>query len=445
MDEETDRNWIKRFRGRVTPPLRWLVPGLGVKRWFLFVLMGVTLLGVGLALLILDVYRTAPDTWWLPIISTASLRFLPRLWRVVIFGGLGAVLILGGIWKINQSLIAPFIRPGRRMVDELAGFRRRERGPRIVVIGGGHGLSTLLRGLKGYSYNITAIVTVADDGGSSGRLRRSLGILPPGDIRNCLAALSNDEAMLTQLFQYRFPNGSSGLDGHSFGNLFITALSEITGSFEEAIAESGRVLSVSGQVLPSTLHDVRLVADIVLPHLVTEVRVEGESHIPESTGKVSRVWLEPSSPSAFPQSVQAILSADLVVIGPGSLYTSILPNLLVPDIAAAIRSSRALRVYVSNVATQPGETDGYTCGDHLEALEAHAGVGLIDLVVCNSSQRGHLPDDIQWVTAERDLESDYPVYQADLIDQSQPWRHDSGKLAQALMDILQERTGPFIE
>jgi uncharacterized cofD-like protein len=445
MEENGGGHWFKRFRGSILPSLRWLVPGLGVKRWFLVVLLGVTLIGVGLAMLILDVYRTAPDTWWLPLISAASLRFLPRLWRVLIFGSMGASLILIGIWRINHSLIAPFIRPGRRVVDELAGYRRRERGPRIVVIGGGHGLATLLRGLKEYSSNITAIVTVADDGGSSGRLRSSLGILPPGDIRNCLAALSNDEAMLTQLFQYRFPNGASGLDGHSFGNLFITALTEITGSFEEAIAESGRVLSVSGRVLPSTLNDVRLVADVVLPYLVTEVRVEGESQIPESAGKVSRVWLEPNSPPAFPQSVQAILAADLIVIGPGSLYTSILPNLLVPDIVSAIRSSRALRIYVCNVATQPGETEGYTCGDHLEALEAHTGVGLFDLVVSNSSQKGNLPPDIQWVISEHALDADYPVYLAELVDESQPWRHDAGKLAHVLIDLLNERTGPLLE
>jgi uncharacterized cofD-like protein len=445
MDEKEGEHWFMRFRGSILPSLRWLVPGLGVKRWFLVLLLGVTFFGVGLAMLVLDVYRTAPDTWWLPLISAASLKFLPRIWRVLIFGSIGASLIFLGIWRINHSLIAPFVRPGRRVVDELAGFRRRERGPRIVVIGGGHGLSTLLRGLKEHSYNITAIVTVADDGGSSGRLRRSLGILPPGDIRNCLAALSNDEAMLTQLFQYRFPNGTSGLDGHSFGNLFITALTEITGSFEEAVAESGRVLSVSGRVLPSTLNDVRLVADVVLPNLVTEVRVEGESQIPESTGKVSRLWLEPNSPPAFPKSVQAILAADLIVIGPGSLYTSILPNLLVPDIAAAIRSSRALRIYVCNVATQPGETDGYTCGDHLEALESHTGAGLFDLVVSNRSTRGTLPPGIQWVLPEQGLEADYPVYQAELLDEAQPWRHDSTKLAQVLMDLLHERTGPLLE
>jgi len=331
------------------------------------------------------------------------------------------------------------------VVDALTGHWRRERGARIVAVGGGHGLATLLRGLKEYTNNLTAIVTVSDDGGSSGRLRRTLGILPPGDIRNCLAALSDDEAMLAQLFQYRFPNGASGLDGHSFGNLFITALAEITGSFEEAIAESGRVLSVSGRVLPSTLHDVRLLADVMLPHLVSEIRVEGESRIPESTGKVRRVWLEPNTPPAFPEAVQAILSADLIVIGPGSLYTSILPNLLVPDISAAIRSSRALKMFICNVATQLGETEGYSCGDHLRAIEEHVGSGLFDIVVSNWLFEGNLPEGIQWVVVEDDLDADYPIYRADLIDYVQPWRHEAKKLSQVVIDLLEERTGPLVE
>src|SRR4030067_856407 len=254
----------KKIWKQLSNPLRWLVPGLGVKRWILLILSGTTFLGVGLAILLLDIYRAAPDTWWLLILSVASLRIISRPLRVLIFGGLGAGLILTGIWGINRSLLAPFRHSGKPVIDELAEHRKRERGPRIVAIGGGHGLSTLLRGLKSYSYNITAVVTVAADGGASGRLRRSHGIPPPGDIRNCLAALSNDEALMTQLFQYRFSDGGTELDGHPFGNLFISALAEITGSFEEAGAEAGRVLAVQGKVLPATLHDVRLVADIQL-------------------------------------------------------------------------------------------------------------------------------------------------------------------------------------
>ncbi|RPI78159.1 MAG: YvcK family protein, partial [Chloroflexi bacterium] len=253
-------SWYRRLFQSLGRSTRWLVPGLGVKRWLIVVLIGTTLIGVGLAVLILDVYRNAPETWWLPLLSAASLRTLVRPVRALIFGGLGLGFIVWGLANMNRALIAPYRQAGDAVVETLASYRRRERGPRIVVIGGGHGLSTLLRGLKAHSHNITAVVSVADDGGSSGRIRRSMGILPPGDIRNCLAALSNDEALLAQLFQYRFPSSDDELDGHSFGNLFISALAEITGSFEEAVAESGRVLAVHGRVLPACLHDVRLVA-----------------------------------------------------------------------------------------------------------------------------------------------------------------------------------------
>lgn len=443
--EEQRGSWVRRAISSLKTIPHWLIPGLGVKRWFVLILLGTTLIGVGLGVVILDVYRNAPDTWWLPLLSAASLRFLPRLWRAIIFGGFGLGLISIGIWELNRSLMSPFMRPGSRMVDTLWSHRRKERGPRIVAIGGGHGLATLLRGLKAYTHNITAVVTVADDGGSSGRLRREMGILPPGDIRNCLAALSNDEALLGQLFQYRFPSSGDGLEGHSFGNLFISALAEITGSFEEAVAESGRVLAVYGQVLPSTLNDVRLSADVLLPNAVNEVRVEGESNIPESSGRVRRLWLEPGNPPAFPQSIQAILAADLIVIGPGSLYTSILPNLLVPDIAEAIRASRALKIYVCNVATQPGETENYTCGDHVRVLEEHVGPGWFNIVLSNSRCEGYLPKGIQWVLPEADLDEDYAVHRSDLIDSLHPWRHDSQKLAQIIMDLLQDRTGPLVE
>jgi uncharacterized cofD-like protein len=435
----------QRLHGGVLSLTRWLIPGLGVKRWFFFIMLGITLIAVGLAVFLLDFYRTAPDAWWLPLLSAVSLRFLDRPLRAIIFGGLGIGFIVFGIWELNRSLVSPFLRPGYHMVDVLREHRHRERGPRIVAIGGGHGLATLLRGLKVHSRNLTALVTVADDGGSSGRLRRELGILPPGDIRNCLAALSNDEALLSQLFQYRFGEGEGGLDGHSFGNLFISALAEITGSFEEAVAESGRVLAVQGRVLPSTLHNVRLVADILLPHTLSEVRVEGESQIPQSPGKVRRVWLEPSNPPAYPEAIQSILAADLILVGPGSLFTSVLPNLLVPDLVEAMRASRALKIYVCNVATQPGETQGFTCSDHVRVLEEHIGSGLFDLVVSNNRSEGRLPEGVQWVLAEDELDEDHAVYRADLVDELRPWRHDSQKLAQVIMDLFQERTGPLVE
>jgi len=438
------QNSIMRFQG-LRRFLRWFTPGLGVKRWFLVALVGMTLLSVGLAILLLDLYRTgSTNQTVLDLLYYASLSFLPRWARALAFGGVGLGLIGFGIWQLNRALMRPFVRPGSHVVDRLTDYRRRGRGPRFVTIGGGHGLSTLLRGLKAHTSNLTAVVTVADDGGSSGRLRESLGILPPGDIRNCLAALSNDEALLAQLFQYRF-SGEPGLDGHSFGNLFISALSDITGSFEEAVAESGRVLSVHGRVLPSTLHNVRLVADVRLPHVANEVRVEGESRIPEVAGHVRRVWLEPNDAPAFPPVIRALLNADMIVIGPGSLYTSILPNLLVHDVMAAVRNSRALKVYVCNIATQPGETQAFTCYDHVRALEEHAGEDLFDIVLCNDNYEGSLAVDSQWVIADEKSRSDVRLYTADLVDYEYPWRHDPLRLAQVLMDLFYERTGPLGE
>jgi uncharacterized cofD-like protein len=423
---------------------RWLRPGLGIKRWFAVAMIGITLLGLGFAVILIDLYRTdSADPILLTFLAYASLRFIPRIWRAVIFGGLGIGLVVYGILQLNRSLLKPFIRPGSNVFDQITDFRRRERGPRIVTIGGGHGLATLLRGLKIHTSNLTAVVTVADDGGSSGRLRESHGILPPGDIRNCLAALSNDEALLTQLFQYRF-SGSPDLEGHSFGNLFITALADITGSFEEAVAESGRVLSVYGRVLPSTLHDVKLVASMELPHSINQVRVEGESKIPAMAGRVHRVWLEPDNASAFPPVIKALLNADAIVVGPGSLYTSLLPNLLVHDLLAAIHSSRAVKLYVCNIATQTGETDFFTCYDHVRALENHIGEDLFDIILCNDNYEQHIGSS-QWVLADEKTLSDSRTYCANLVDNNHPWRHDSGKLAQVIMDIFYERTGPLGE
>lgn len=422
---------------------RWARPGLGVKRWLVVVLAGITLLGVGMAILLLELYRTdSTSPVLLDVLSIASLRVLPRMLRVLIFGGLGVGLVAYGILRLNRTLLRPFVRPGRTVVDELTHFGQRQRGPRVVAIGGGHGLSTLLRGLKAYTRNLTAIVTVADDGGSSGRLRETFGILPPGDIRNCLAALSNDEQMLTQLFKYRF-SGEGELDGHSFGNLFITALADITGSFEAAIAESGKVLSVSGRVLPSTLHDVRLVADMVLPNSLNQVRVQGESRIPKMAGRVRRVWLEPNNAPAFPPTLKAVLNADLIVVGPGSLYTSLLPNMLVQDLHGAIQASRALKVYVCNIATQAGETDVYTCSDHVQALEEHVGENLFDIVLCNDNYNGLLTEGSQFVICDEKSLGDVRTHCANLSDESQPWRHDSNKLASALIEILDEFTGPL--
>jgi uncharacterized cofD-like protein len=433
---------IQRFIQSILIKFRWLIPGIGIKRWVLLILSGTTLLALGFGVLLVDVYRTAPNTWWLPVIKFLSLQFIgDRMIRALIFGLFGISVIVLGTMGLNRALLKPFLRPGKNVIDAIAEYRKREKGPRIVVIGGGTGQAAILRGLKEYSRNITAVVAVADDGGSSGEIRKTIGILPPGDIRNCLAALSNDEQLLTQLFQYRFA-ASAGLNGHSLGNLLITALTEITGSFEEAIAETARVLAVQGQVLPSTLHNVNLVAEIQLPDKNVEIEIKGESQISKIGGKIRRVWLEPNNPSAFPPTVQAILNADLIIVGPGSLYTSIIANLLVPDLVDAIKASKAYKFYICNVATQIGETDKYSCENHVESIEKHTGSHLFDVVVCNSKFEGVLPKNVNWVKIENESQNSF-VYEADLLDTDNPWRHDSGKVSRTIMDLFFERTGPL--
>jgi len=441
--QDKKKNIISRLWNSLLREVKWLRPGLGFKRWLILVLIGTTLLGIGLTMFILDIYRNAPETWWLPALAYLSLRFLDRPIRVIIFGGFGVILVLIGIWGSNRSLLKPFVPPGKSLIEALDSFRRRDRGPRIVVLGGGHGLASLLRGLKEYTHNITAIVTVSDDGGSSGELRKQMGVLPPGDIRNCLAALSNNEDLLSQVFQYRFASGA-GLEGHSLGNLFITALTEITGSFEEAVAESGRVLAVYGRVLPSTLTDVRLLADLVDGDGKL-IHVSGETQIRETEGAVKRLWLDPANTPAFPPAISSILSADLIIIGPGSLYTSLLPNLLVRDLAEAVRASQALKFFICNVATERGETDKFNGLDHVKSMETHLGPHLFDLVLCNNHFEGDLGGDVDWVRMDQALTEHASVYCADFIDTTYPWRHDSKRLSKTIMDLFYERTGPLTE
>lgn len=419
--------------------IRWLQPGLGVKRWLALLVVGIALLGLSFALLLEGLQPAqAPSA----LLAEIGLTAVSPEWAAVILAIAGLAAALLSVLRLNRSLLSPYVRQGKAVVDVVARHRRLGKGPKIVAIGGGTGLSTLLRGLKHHSGNLTAIVTMADDGGSSGRLRRTLGLPPPGDLRSCLAALSEDEDLLTQLFQYRFLKGEE-LDGHSFGNLFIAAISGVTGSFDRGIEEAGRVLGIQGRVLPSTLSNLLLVADKTPELDVQAIRVEGESQIPKVRGQVRRIYLEPGDPPAFPEAVHALLNADLIVIGPGSLYTSVLPNLLVPDIANAIRASRAFRIYVCNVATQAGETDGYDCLAHSRALEEHAGPGLVDLVVANDCMEAAVPGGAQLVSPPENGAIGLPVYLSDLVDHERPWRHDSFQLAESLIALLEERTGPL--
>lgn len=414
--------------------LKWLTPGIGVKRWLGVLFLGVTALGLAFALVLLQWLRATP----LPAVEAILTLGGTSFWlRAALAAALGTALVVLAVERVNQAVLSPLDLDRGELVEAMVEYRQRQRGPKIVALGGGTGLPTLLRGLKEHSANLTAIITVADDGGSSGRLRRDLGVLPPGDFRNNIAALARDEALMTQLFQYRF--GEGGLDGHSFGNLFITALSGVTGSFEQALVESSRVLAIRGQVLPSTLADVTLMADLREEHTNSMRRVSGESTIPEVSGTIERVFLQPDGVPAYPAAVRAILSADLIVIGPGSLFTSILPNLLVDGIAQAVRSSRALKVYVCNVATQQGETDGFTVDDHIRAIEGHVGPGLFDVVLANDSfPAAPAGANFEYVRMGRNgaAAGRVEIVRLPLSDPNRPWRHDSARLASAVVAQL---------
>ncbi len=416
----------------------WLYPGLRVKRWVALISLSVAALAVGLAYALRHIYATEAYPTWM---YYAFLVFIPRPWRAALFALLGLSGLTLGIVQLNRTLLRPLMPPGQKVLEVLYRYHRESEGPRIVVIGGGHGLSTLLRGLKAYTDHITAVVTVADDGGSSGRLRQELGILPPGDFRNCIAALSDAEDLMRRLLQYRF-SGGEGLRGHSFGNLFIAAMAGVTGSFEQALEESSRVLAVRGRVLPATLQPVTLCAEVAYfenGELVGWKRVVGESQIPKSGGRIVRVYLEPDVTRAYPEVIRAILHADLIVAGPGSLYTSVLPNLLVREIVDALRAAPAPKVYVANVATQRGETDGYTVGDHVRALHEHMGVDLFRTVLYNTNYRPSLPKGIDWVKPGPGDAAQFDLIGADVVDEEVPWRHDPQKLAAAVMALVPHR------
>jgi uncharacterized cofD-like protein len=407
--------------------LRWLTPGLQIKRWLLLLMAAelVLVLGVGYALK--EIYRTAtlPHEFYY-----ITLQFFPYWARALIFGIVGVGALIFSYLKLTQSVLGPFL-PGNStssIVEVIHAFRVKGRGPRIVAIGGGTGLSTLLRGLKTYTSNLFAIVTVADDGGSSGRLRDEYRILPPGDFRQCLIALADAEPLMKQLFDHRFKEGS--LDGHSFGNLFIMAMADVTGNFEHALRESGKVLAVKGTIVPSTLQDVTLVASI------NGGMVEGESKIPKQNQPISHVFLKPDGAQVNPEAAQAILNAELVIIGPGSLYTSILPNLLVEGMVEAIKASPALKVYVCNLAAQNGETEGYDVDDYLRVIREHVGSNLFDFVLVNSNN-AHTPTGGQSQVIYRQADStrhpEVRFIPADVVNVRIPSHHDPDKLARIIM------------
>jgi uncharacterized cofD-like protein len=413
--------------------LKWLYPGMHVKRWLALLLFGIVVTSLGFGYLLRQIYESYafPDWVWY-----ATLQFLPRTLRAVLFLLIGPVLAFFAFLMLNRSILQAVLPEGiGKLVNRVHQGRFLQTGPRVVAIGGGTGMPTLLRGLKEHTTNISAVVTVADDGGSSGRLRSELGVLPPGDIRNCMAALADAEPLMTKLFQYRFSKGS-GLEGHSFGNLFIVAMSGVIGNFEQAVRESSRVLAVRGQILPSTLENVTLCAE-----MEDADTIRGEHLITESPKRIKRVFLHPEHIQANPEAIRAILEAELIVMGPGSLYTSLLPNLVVSDIARAVRASSALKVYVCNVATQPGETDEFTMADHVAAIQRHAGEDILDLVLANSNLRHDFPPEWHVSVVEPDGRpvEGADVVLADVVNDDNRLRHDPQKLAAALMRLYGER------
>lgn len=421
--------------------LKWLYPGMKFKRWLLLFSAGVMLVSLGLALIF--------NYKYLDYIEEAIFRAV-YLWKgsynytfstligitVVV---LGAALMLVATKFVIRSVITVLLPDNsERLVDIIYEKRRLGKGPTVTVVGGGHGLSVLLRGIKSATSNVTAVVTVADDGGSSGRLREELGIIPPGDLRNCLVALADTEPLMEKLFQYRF-RGKSELAGHSFGNLFIAAMNEVTGDVEKALQESSKVLAVKGQVLPASKEHVRL--DAIMEDGTV---VEGESHIPEVQKRIHRVRLFPENPQPVQSALAALTAADAIILGPGSLYTSIMPNLLVSGVAEALHKSKAVKIYICNVMTQPGETDGYTASMHAKAIIDHGGKGVIDYMLVNSHP---ISSEMQAYYAEKGA---YPVevdeeainalgigfVKADIINESDVIRHDPDKLCRSVMKMV---------
>lgn len=466
--------WITATLSTLRSSFKWLQPGLNVKRWLLLALLGIAFLVMGIDLLfILQIAEIGDE------LNTLLLEmFAVTLRDRSDFGGLpyqtllgvplsllGLMLFIYGTYNLVSSVTSAVIPDADQssIVDVIWRRRQLSHGPRIVVIGGGTGLSTLLRGLKQYTNNITAIVTVTDDGGSSGRLRHDYKMLPPGDIRNCLVALADAEPLMQELFQYRFSSEtgdsaqSNSLEGHSFGNLLIAAMTAITGDFEDAVRQTSRVLAIRGRVLPSTVDHVNLKATFE-----DGTEETGETKIAAKKIPISHMALvraddagtgaEPEEMEAEPldEALEAIDTADAIVIGPGSLYTSLLPNFLVSGVTQRVAESRALKIYVCNVMTQPGETQGFTASDHVKSLTHHAGMRLFDYVLVNSEQppetalRRYSGVGAEWVRPDLDEIRHLGLrpIKGSFISRSNVVRHDADKLARMIIRMVNRHLAP---
>jgi uncharacterized cofD-like protein len=429
---------------------RWLTPGIGVKRWLLVVFAGLLLLALGVAHLIRQATSGLQPTGLAKdLLDLITLQFLPFQLRGLIAAVAGVAVVVVGSYRVVLALTAPFRSASDEPLVELI-YQKRflARGPRIVAIGGGTGLSTLLRGLKEHTSNLTAVVAVADDGGSSGVLRQELGIPPVGDIRRCIAALADAEPLMNEILEYRFPGSpddqspASGgsVGGHAVGNLLIAAMTEIQGGdFEEGIRQVNRVLAVRGQVLPATATPLTLHAE-----LADGTVVDGQSAIAR-VASIARAWVTPTDVLASEDALAAIAEAELIVLGPGSLYTSLLPSLLLPEIRDAVAASPAVRVFVCNVATQPGETTGFDLADHVEALAAHTGGNVADAVLGNNQFAARVPAGypaeavrLRWPPA---MGQPPRLVLDDVVDEANSHHHDPAKLAAALIRLYERESG----
>ena len=410
-----------------------LIPGLSLKRWLAIGAIGLASITLG----VIFALNISTGPTFISFLESVSLRNESPYLRGGVFIGIGILgAVIAGL-GLSRSL-GQVRNPSRNwpILDSLYLERVLGSGPRITVIGGGTGLPNLLRGLKQYTSNISAVVTVADDGGSSGRLRSELGILPPGDIRNCLVALADSEDIMQQLMDYRFESDGQ-LDGHSFGNILIAALAGIGGDFSRGVEVAGELLAIRGRVIPSTLNNVTLVGSTVSGETLI-----GETRVGNSADRLRSLTLIPANPPPHPEAVRAIEDADMVVIGPGSLFTSIVPNLLIPGISAALANSPAFKVYVCNVAEEPAQTEGYSVLDHLNVIRHYGGGKAVDAVVANDNlPDGPTPAGLKFIQAKIPWDDDVVLVAADVIDKTSTARHDPAKLSNAIAEAYRKYRG----
>ena len=412
---------------------KWLYPGMKIKRWILLLILGILLITSGLAGLLITLRSS--DSY-----SRYSLILLKVAYSLNVFAGIW--LVIQAVKKTFRTIVSLFL-PQREeeFIDIVYQKRQLARGPKIVVVGGGTGLSTIILGLKQHTVHISAIVTVADDGGSSGRLRDQFDILPPGDIRNCLVAMADAEPLMRKLFQFRFSKDSE-LAGHNFGNLFITAMTQLTGDFEQAIKESSKVLAIRGNVIPSTLRKVNLVAQYN-----DGTSTQGEAKIPLRGVPINKVSLNPGDCAATPEALSAIKDADIIILGPGSIFTSIIPNLLIKEITDAIVSSSALKAYVCNIMTQPGESDGFSASDHLKVLIDHSHPNIVNYCIVNngsipaSLMEKYKEEGASYVSAdvEKIRKMGYKVITDNLVTVKDVVRHNAHRLASIILKVFNSK------